>query len=201
MKDTWFGDKRDLVKWGTLAHLARRESLKAIVQVPYLRLEQRPQLNTAAGSFDINPDVWAFFRSVTSTEALAGKLGCEVHVFAEAFDPRRRGDYLGQVLQRLAGINRKKAVLLDPDTGMSPNTTEAEHATNAEVLACWNVLSGGDWLVVYQHFWRVPGWRDEARRRFADCCQATNVEVFSSPDFVSDVIFLAAEKRTSCPSS
>ena len=31
MKDTWYGDKRDLVKWGTLVHLARRENIKQII--------------------------------------------------------------------------------------------------------------------------------------------------------------------------
>ncbi len=36
MKDTWYADQRDLVKWGTLAHLAERRSLTAIVQVAYI---------------------------------------------------------------------------------------------------------------------------------------------------------------------
>ena len=49
MKDTWYGDNRDIVKWGTLAHLAARESIKTIVQIPYLRPGDRPPLQTGSG--------------------------------------------------------------------------------------------------------------------------------------------------------
>lgn len=31
MKDTWYGDRADLMKWGTLVQLARREELGRIV--------------------------------------------------------------------------------------------------------------------------------------------------------------------------
>jgi len=36
VKDTWYADQRDLMKWGTLAHHAERHSLTAIVQVAYI---------------------------------------------------------------------------------------------------------------------------------------------------------------------
>ncbi len=33
MRNTWYADQRDVVKWGMLAHIAERHSLAAIVQV------------------------------------------------------------------------------------------------------------------------------------------------------------------------
>lgn len=41
MRDIWYSDNRDLVKWGVLAHIARTQFLKTIVQVPYWRQEMR----------------------------------------------------------------------------------------------------------------------------------------------------------------
>jgi hypothetical protein len=35
MKDEWYGDKRDLVKWGVLLHLAATFKATRILQVPY----------------------------------------------------------------------------------------------------------------------------------------------------------------------
>jgi hypothetical protein len=37
MRTIWFGDRRDLLKWGLLVHLAHEKQLKTIIQVPYLR--------------------------------------------------------------------------------------------------------------------------------------------------------------------
>ena len=37
MRDTWYGDRADLVKWGTLIHLAQREKLGRVVQIAFLR--------------------------------------------------------------------------------------------------------------------------------------------------------------------
>jgi hypothetical protein len=64
LKDTWYGDNRDIVKWGTLAHLAQQESIKTIVQVPYLRAGLRSLLETKTGAVHIDSQVWDFFRSV-----------------------------------------------------------------------------------------------------------------------------------------
>ena len=46
MQDTWYGDHRDVVKWGTLVHLARSEEIRTIVQVAFLRCAQHPTLET-----------------------------------------------------------------------------------------------------------------------------------------------------------
>ena len=37
MRNQWYGDKRDLIKWGVLLELARRHGAKHILQVLYYR--------------------------------------------------------------------------------------------------------------------------------------------------------------------
>ena len=37
MRDKYYTDKRDLIKWGVLLHLAEEYSLQRIIQVAYLR--------------------------------------------------------------------------------------------------------------------------------------------------------------------
>jgi hypothetical protein len=72
LRDTWYGDKRDLVKWGTLAHIAQREALDLIVQVPYLRCGERAPLHTSAGAVEIQSPIWNFFRNVLADAGLSG---------------------------------------------------------------------------------------------------------------------------------
>jgi hypothetical protein len=72
LRDTWCGDKRELVKWGTLAHIAQREALDLIVQVPYLRYGERAQLQTSNGEVQIQSSIWNFFRNVSADAGLSG---------------------------------------------------------------------------------------------------------------------------------
>jgi len=90
MRDTWFADQRDLVKWGALVHLAEQHSLSTIVQVPYLRQGRRERLHIERGEADIHPEVWAFFRDVGSIEALGKRLKRRIVVVDSSFDPRNR---------------------------------------------------------------------------------------------------------------
>jgi hypothetical protein len=171
MKDTWYADNRDLVKWGVLAHLAERETLGTIVQVPYLRFGPRPPLQ-------IDNDG-------------------AVIVVPDEFEPADRAGYQTKVLQHLRTITGPKVVLLDPDTGLAPNRAAAEHISHAEVAALWTSLNLGDWLVLYQHASRTKGWREHARDRFSDACSGTQVTVFASPKLAWDVCFLVARKDIS----
>jgi len=194
VQDTWYGDRRDIVKWGTLAHLVKREALKLIVQVPYLRIGARSQLTTPTGTTEIDVSVWKHFRTVTSVQQLGPAIGCEILVIADEFDPRRRQDYSTTLEYQLTKLSVRKAVLLDPDTGLSAKP-KPEHVSIAEVQSAWKALRAGDYLVLYQHAWRNKRWKSEAQQRFSLACGATNTEIFSAPRIASDVVFLAAQKN------
>ena len=57
MKDIWYGDEGDVVKWSVLLHLARSEGLRLIVQVAFFRHEE-PALETPDCEVDIPDEVW-----------------------------------------------------------------------------------------------------------------------------------------------
>ena len=50
MRDQWYGDNRDLLKWSTLLHVALRERLSAILQLALHRPNAEwPTLSLLAG--------------------------------------------------------------------------------------------------------------------------------------------------------
>lgn len=193
MKDTWYGDDRDLVKWGMLAHLAERHDLAVIMQVAYLRPGKRPPLQDGTAQVPISPMVWAFFRDVGGIRALGGTLKRRIVLLDETFVPRRRNQYRQEVVEAVRGLEGAKIVLLDPDTGIAATKATGKHVTTEDIAAVWAVLASGDWLAVYQHRYRDKRWREDARGKLAAVC-CTSVELFGAPDIASDVVLLAAQK-------
>lgn len=177
MRDTWFGDNRDLVKWGTLAHIAEREDLAVIVQVLYFRTAEKAPLHYHHSEEDLDRAVWNFFRDVTSISNLGSKLGREIVVVTDKFNPNQRTAYRQIARDRVARLPQPKVVLLDPDTGIAPSKCDGKHATLEDIRAVWDILNEGDWLVVYQHASRSKHWRDEAKEKLAQICGVDEVEV------------------------
>jgi hypothetical protein len=182
------------VKWGTLAHIAERERLQLIVQVPYPRRGPRPSLRTSDREVAIQPAVWDFFRDLSAVEELGKTLGRKVVVIPDIFDPRQRQRYNQAVIDRLGSLPAPKVVLLDPDTGLASGRPSAKHVTPADVQVIWNAINRDDWLVLYQHASRTKTWRTDARRRFAAICGVQECEEFTAPDISWDVVFLAVRK-------
>lgn len=193
MKDTWYADHRDLVKWGTLAHLAERHSLVAIVQVAYLRSGTRPALFNGNAEVPLSASVWSFFRDVTSVRGLGDLLHRRIVVVDAPFIPQRRREYRQGVVEALRHVTSSKIVLLDPDTGIAPAKASGKHATVEDIAAVWEVLQPGDWIAVYQHQFRSKTWKQDARDRFAAVC-GVDVELYSAPRIAADVLLLAGRK-------
>lgn len=194
MRDSWYSDDRDLVKWAALIHLATREQLRAIVQVAMFRLGKRLSLKTASGTVAVPEAVWTHFRDLRRIRGLGGPAGFEISVIDEPFVSRDRVGYFNRVAEKLRQMSGSKAVLLDPDTGFEPGKPNAKHVTSSDVRTIWNALSAGDWLLLYQHRWRDIEWKDHAKSRFAETCSASEVEVFQASASPSDVILLGARK-------
>jgi len=193
VKDTWYADQRDLVKWGTLAHLAERHSLAAIVQVAYLRPGTRGALLNGKGEVPISPAVWSFFREVNAVRSLGDLLHRRIVVIDTPFIPQRRRQYRQAVVESVRNVASSKIVLLDPDTGIAPAKPSGKHVTTEDIAAVWEVLQSGDWLAVYQHQSRSKTWKHDARDRFAAVC-GNDVELYSAPKIAADVLFLAKRK-------
>lgn len=197
MNDMWYADKRDLVKWGTLVHLASRESLQLIVQVPFLRTpSQDCRLRVSReGQPEAVAEVWEFFRNVHAITALGSRIGRRIVVLGDSFCPDNRSAYRGGIAKAIQGFTEPKAVLLDPDTGLArERRATAKHATHEDVQAIWRILNPGDWLVLYQHAPRAKEWQEPARDSFRQACGAQAVVMFTAEQIAVDVALFAAQK-------
>src|SRR2546430_2724044 len=194
MREEWYGDKRDVVKWGTLVHLARDNGIQAIVQVALFRVSDRPRLESDGREWEIAEEVWSHFRSLRAILRLQRPCGLQIRVLDNRFEARERHTYLRKLVSMLAANRRRKVVLLDPDTGIAPGRKTGAHIGPEEITEVWRALSRGDGLVLYQHGRRAKSWRNAVRRQFARACRVARVLTFVS-ESASDVALFATAKR------
>lgn len=194
MRNTWYADPRDVVKWGSLVHLAQREKLATIVQVAMYVKEPAMGLQTSSGRVNLPDPVWEHFRDLRAIKRLEKGVGVRIIVHDAPFDLGARREYFDRAAERLRRISGKKAVLLDPDTGLARSRPSRRHVSEDEVRLVWESLRRGDWLLLYQHAWRKQGWEEEARVRFAVACELEAVETYRADESPSNVVVLTARK-------
>ncbi|MDA1094746.1 MAG: hypothetical protein O3A25_15960 [Acidobacteria bacterium] len=194
MRDQWYGDDRDVVKWSTLIHLARRESVDEILHVAMYRPSPpAAPLTTAFGPVAPPREVLDHFRDLDNLQALAAATGITVAVFKDLFT--HRAAYFRQVCDLIRARGTPIVVFLDPDIGLEAEQGGPEHVTSAEISTLFAALRPGDLLVCYQHARRQTGWRGRARRAFANApgLPSFEVEVLEST-LVRDVVLFSVKK-------
>jgi hypothetical protein len=148
LREQWYGDNRDLVKWGVLLHLAHMYSAIRIIQVAYLRPTNWGSLEIDGKEYPIPDPVIEHFRSVPSVTRLA--VGVSIHVVQAAFTDRTA--YMYEILNALAAAaSEPSIVFLDPDTGLAPQTPDLKHVLDKELKDIWRGIKKDDVLVLYQH--------------------------------------------------
>lgn len=148
MRDKWFADGRDLVKWGVLVSLAELHGAAHILQVHYWRPTQWPTLEIDRKPVPIPGVVLRRFRHAAAASEI--ETGARVEVVTEPFIDRRQ--YLDSVLARIRARTAKPGIVfLDPDTGLEPRSATLDHVLESELAAVWRALEPGDILVFYQH--------------------------------------------------
>lgn len=74
MRDWWYGDKRDLVKWGTVCVLAQKRSIRTVLQVAFYRSESQNYDLSMNGTAEALPNgVIQHFRDIDDIQRLAEK--------------------------------------------------------------------------------------------------------------------------------
>lgn len=195
MKERWFADDRDLVKWSALLHFARAHSLTRIIQVAYARADERPQVTIGEQIVAVDDVVWTFFRDLQRIRQLGATIGIPIDVIDETFDPRNRAAYQQRVIDVLAdGRDGPSLLFLDPDTGLQPTRADAEHVAREDVQACWRQLAADDWLALYQHARHDKSWLEDVRREFSTLCDGVPVDLVRSTEIGKDVALLFARK-------
>jgi hypothetical protein len=146
MKDEWYGDNRDLVKW--VLELARRFDASCIIQVLYRRPSEWGRLEIDGEQVQLPPAVVQHFRNPTNISAI--QAGFRLEVVTDPFGNRE--EYLQTVLKRLKDDSGKpRIVFLDPDTGLESRNPGPEHVLESELATIWREMSPGDVLVIYHH--------------------------------------------------
>ena len=194
MRNQWYGDHRDVVKWGALVRLAREYRLRTVLQVAYFRRDRDvPLITSESGTTQVAPEVLRHFRDIRHVDGLAASTGIEIVVYDRPFEVRSRNDYTAAVITKVRELaGRSSAIFLDPDTGLSDNHRSPAHVTPAEVTAIWSTLGARDWLVLYQHAFRDADWAAKRRATFEACCPGGRILQFLSPNGARDVALFAA---------
>ena len=148
MRDKWYADNRDLVKWGVLLTLAERHAAMHILQVLYHRPTKWDHLEIDGEHVPIPDAVIRHFRrtsAVSSIDATA-----PIEVMADTFEDRR--EYHRAVIDRIRQRSTTPGIVfLDPDTGLASQTPTLDHVLDSELSTLWAGLKSGDVLVFYQH--------------------------------------------------
>jgi hypothetical protein len=123
VKDKWYGDNRDLVKWGVLLCLASQFKAGKIVQVAYYR----PETIEIDGVRHLMPD--AVIRHFSRHVADIARLG-SASIQIEVFDLPllSRDAYMKGVHAALVNLISSASpciIFLDPDTGLEPTKKPA----------------------------------------------------------------------------
>lgn len=196
MKHQWYGDNRDLVKWGTLITLCRCYEVKRILQVAMLTPDKNREPLRCNGNSDhtIPDEVWQHFRDLADVKRLGDKCRISIAVFDQQFSQKVRQDYFEGLAETVRQQKDPIIIFLDPDTGICPSRPKKEHISCEELNHVWQSIKPFDFLALYQHRWRNKDWQDLAKKRFLDSCAITSADVFSS-QIAHDVTFLVARKN------
>ncbi len=195
MREVWFADHRDLIKWAVLVQVARTYGLKTIVQVPYWRPENnRRHFRFGNDRVAVADDAWRFFRDLRSVERLGDQAAMKVRVIGEEFSPTNREAYSDCIIRHLQSCNGPLLLFLDPDTGLQPKRTRGTHATEREVGRAWGEPRARDWLALYQHARRKSDWISDLSQQLSNICEGASVKVARGEEVGSDVAFLCVEK-------
>jgi len=141
MKDIWYADKRDLVKWSVLIKLAELNQAEKIIQIAYYRISEidKMEIDIDGVGHKLPDAVINHFRRIQNIREL--KTDIEICIFDEPFENRQ--EYHNKVVKHLANqMNKKCIVFVDPDTGLQPPKSKAayQHVLNNEILMIWHSM-------------------------------------------------------------
>ena len=201
MKDQWYADNRDLVKWSILIQLAKRNSINHILQVAYYRKSEFGNVTIDDLDLEIPEEVKNHFRNINYIKTVSDSI--TVDVFDKELT-KNRDAYLDQVILAIKEYDHKPTIIfLDPDTGLEPNIPNLNHVLNDEAKKIWRTLKSGDMIALYQHQTNKNGqpWIEPKHEQFALALNEPihNVKIAHGQNIAKDVVFFYAIKSPNPP--
>ena len=196
MRDKWYADNRDLIKWSVLLLLARRRKAGRILQIAFLNASDFGEIEIDGKRHQIPQEVLFHFRNVRNIAGLAWKT--RISIFDCPF--RDRDSYLRAALDFIASFKQDRCIVfLDPDTGLEPNSGgDVKHVLNDEAKAIWRALPKGWTYVFYQHETNRAGkpWIEEKRAQLSSAIgvSKSKIGVASGLGIAKDVVFFHVSK-------
>ena len=195
MKDEWYGDKRDIVKWAVLLHLAKENGAQRIVQIAYYRPSKWAQILIDEKNKVIPNEVLQHFRNVSNITNMVSNPNIEIINLLL----KSRRSYFPEVLKAVEKYrDERKIIFLDPDTGLAPTNATLKHVLPSELNDIWQKMQGGDLLVLYQHKTtrKRNHWIEKKRKQFVAAFGIADgaAKIAYGPDIASDVVFFYCQK-------
>jgi len=190
MKDIWYADKRDVLKWSGVVHLCSKEEIRSILWVPYYRKQEWPELVFDKVNIILPEQVIKHFRDIEDIARLAHSTGLIIEVIKQEFSHDTRTSYHRDVCEKIKRMNEQKIVFLDPDVGLAPTMVKAEHVKPSEIVEIWQSLKPRDFLVFYQHRFRSRDWMERRKKQLAQACgvEANQVKAWLASERGKDAV-------------
>jgi hypothetical protein len=202
VRDQFYSDKHDLVKWAILYELANTFGASRIIQIAFYRKSIFPKIIVAGKEYDIPSEVIAHFRDLRKISNVNSKI--RVNVFDAIFN-EPRGKYLDAVKSFMSSFYKEPCIVfLDPDTGLEPERPGLEHVLMREAAEIWEKVKPGDIYTFYQHRVREKNWIAYMKGRLDGALKLTEAPLKiahvkiepdpSKPEKTPDVVFFYAQK-------
>lgn len=89
MRDWWYGDKRDIVKWGAIVVLAKQHDIHRVMQVALYRPDPpkyKLSFNDTTEPEFLRGEVIRHFRDLDDIHRLGKKVGLRIYVHKDIFN-------------------------------------------------------------------------------------------------------------------
>lgn len=198
MRDKFYSDKHDLVKWAILYKLANEFLASRIIQIAFYLPSDFPKIRIAGEEYPIPPEVIAHFRDLRKVCNINSKI--RVNVFDVNFKDRE--EYLDAVKSFLSSFHKERCIVfLDPDTGLAPKRPGLEHVLESEAKEIWDKLKPDDIYTFYQHRNRKGNWIKYMKSRLEGALKLNETPLKIAHELdpkksekTPDVVFFYAQK-------
>lgn len=195
MRDQWFSDNRDLVKWSVLFNLAEQIEAAHILQIAYYRHSIYGKIIIDDQETDIHVAVRSYFRDISNIQKINSKI--KVAVFDLEFNNRRL--YQEATINFINDYSRSRCIIfLDPDTGLESANPDFKHVLEAEVCSIFQAMKSDDVFVFYQHKTNrnSQAWIEPKKEQLATALGVDNreIKIAHGPKIAHDVVFYYMKK-------
>lgn len=198
MRDKWYSDNRDLVKWSVLLHLAEICKADRTIQIACYNASNFGNIEIEGKQFAMPNEVISHFRNIAKISELT--TNHNISIFDAEFNKCERGSYFEAAKNFIASFKEECCIVfLDPDTGLQPiRKANEKHVLDYELKSIWDALPIGWMLVFYQHKTNRNGleWIKPKQKQFAKALgiQETLVKIASGGNVANDVVLFFSKK-------